>query len=291
MTHEPLHLSFFWDAVEHISRLARALRPARGSAMLVGVGGSGQQPISRLGSFMCGRTYESVEFRKGYGVTEFREDLKKLYVRTGVKGEPLAVTLTEPEELFLADINTVLNSGEIPDLFTRDEMNSIVADMRPLCTQLGILETRDNIRALFLSRVRANLHLILMFSPGARAPCAFAPRCRPLPFREQQLSRSDPSSASKLCSLMDLTPESSPSCSVGSSFRINCRMFPSLINCCTIDWFDRWPEGILPAALRPHVAVGATRSAQPVAVIQRAFGSRDCVRPAPARHRRIEVRR
>ena len=168
VAHEPLYLSFFWDAVEHISRLARALRSSRGSAMLVGVGGSGQQPISRLGSFICGHTYESVEFRKGYGVTEFREDLKKLYVRTGVKGEPLAVTLTEPEELFLADINTVLNSGEIPDLFTRDEMNSIVADMRPLCTQLGILETRDNIRALFLSRVRANLHLILMFSPGAR---------------------------------------------------------------------------------------------------------------------------
>jgi len=29
---------------------------------------------------------------------------------------------------------------------------------------------------------------------------------------------------------------------VGEAFRARCRMFPSLINCCTIDWFDEWPE-------------------------------------------------
>lgn len=27
----------------------------------------------------------------------------------------------------------------------------------------------------------------------------------------------------------------------GSCFRRRCRLYPSLINCCTIDWFDKWP--------------------------------------------------
>ena len=27
----------------------------------------------------------------------------------------------------------------------------------------------------------------------------------------------------------------------GSSFRRHCRLYPPLINCCTIDWFDKWP--------------------------------------------------
>ncbi len=28
---------------------------------------------------------------------------------------------------------------------------------------------------------------------------------------------------------------------IGDDFRRRCRMFPSLVNCCTIDWFDPWP--------------------------------------------------
>ena len=32
---------------------------------------------------------------------------------------------------------------------------------------------------------------------------------------------------------------------IGDSFRNRLRMFPSLINCCTIDWFTAWPEDAL----------------------------------------------
>jgi dynein heavy chain len=32
---------------------------------------------------------------------------------------------------------------------------------------------------------------------------------------------------------------------VGDTLRIRCRQFPSLVNCCTLDWFSRWPEEAL----------------------------------------------
>ena len=32
---------------------------------------------------------------------------------------------------------------------------------------------------------------------------------------------------------------------VGDGLRIRCRKFPSLVNCCTLDWFDQWPEEAL----------------------------------------------
>lgn len=32
---------------------------------------------------------------------------------------------------------------------------------------------------------------------------------------------------------------------VGDAFRRRCRMFPSLVNCCTIDWFVKWPPEAL----------------------------------------------
>ena len=32
---------------------------------------------------------------------------------------------------------------------------------------------------------------------------------------------------------------------VGDILRNRCRNFPSLVNCCTLDWFDNWPEEAL----------------------------------------------
>lgn len=32
---------------------------------------------------------------------------------------------------------------------------------------------------------------------------------------------------------------------IGDQLRIWCRKFPSLIDCCTLDWFSQWPEEAL----------------------------------------------
>ncbi|GIQ91740.1 dynein heavy chain, partial [Kipferlia bialata] len=32
---------------------------------------------------------------------------------------------------------------------------------------------------------------------------------------------------------------------IGAQFRSRIRQFPSLVNCCTIDWFDQWPDDAL----------------------------------------------
>lgn len=32
---------------------------------------------------------------------------------------------------------------------------------------------------------------------------------------------------------------------IGEAFRTRVRMFPSLVNCCTIDWFFEWPQDAL----------------------------------------------
>jgi dynein heavy chain len=32
---------------------------------------------------------------------------------------------------------------------------------------------------------------------------------------------------------------------VGDQFRNRCRQFPSIINCCTIDWYNAWPAEAL----------------------------------------------
>ena len=75
----PLQLVFFMDAIKYIGRIARILRQPRGSAMLVGVGGSGKQSLTRFAAFISDTQCMTIELVRNYGLNEFREDIKKMF--------------------------------------------------------------------------------------------------------------------------------------------------------------------------------------------------------------------
>ena len=90
-------------------------------------------------------------------------------------------------------MNNLLNSGEIPDLLTKDDLEAIIQSVSGQARD----QKANDPYSFFVQRVRSQLHVVLAMSP------------------------------------------------VGSSLRTRMRMFPSLVNCCTINWLNPWPEEAL----------------------------------------------
>ena len=59
------------------------------------------------------------------------------------------------KESFLEDINNILNSGDVPNLYAPDEMERIINGVRPAVKAAGKLDTRDAIFAHYIQTVRS----------------------------------------------------------------------------------------------------------------------------------------
>ena len=88
--------------------------------MLIGVGGCGKYSLTKLSSFLYDYKCLNIEITKKYNLEDFREFLRNLMIACGIQGRTSTFLFTDAqivEESFLEDINNLLNSGDIPNIW------------------------------------------------------------------------------------------------------------------------------------------------------------------------------
>lgn len=175
-----MNLVFFDDALDHLTRVHRTIRLEQGNLLLVGVGGSGKQSLTRLGAFAAGCEVFEITLTRGYDEVAFREDLRTLYGMLG-EGRKVVFLFTDSHvanEGFLELINNMLTSGMVPGLFEQGDKDAAINSVRDEAEKLGISNTPESLWAHYVAQCRSRLHVVLAMSPVGES---LRTRCRNFP--------------------------------------------------------------------------------------------------------------
>ncbi|ESN91800.1 hypothetical protein HELRODRAFT_96436 [Helobdella robusta] len=178
----PMNLVLFDDALDHVTRLHRVLRMSQGHALLVGVGGSGKQSLTKLAAFTAKCEVYEIQLCRGYNEISFREDLKVLYNKLGMENKKIVFLFTDQHVVeeggFLELVNNMLTSGMVPALFGEDEKEQIIGQIRGEGGNKGQTPAKESIWQYFVNKCANNLHVVLTMSPVSDT---LRTRCRNFP--------------------------------------------------------------------------------------------------------------
>ena len=163
-----MDLVLFTIACEHITRIARIVDQPCGNALLVGVGGSGKQSLSKLTAFILGQDVFRIVVTSNYKKDDLKLDIQTAFMKSGVIGQPTMFILTDSQIVkddFLVYINDILSAGYIPELFAKDELDGIIGKIRAEAKSNGVEDAPSPLFNFFVDKVRRNLHMALCFSP------------------------------------------------------------------------------------------------------------------------------
>ncbi|XP_065833043.1 cytoplasmic dynein 2 heavy chain 1-like isoform X2 [Oscarella lobularis] len=179
-----LNILIFKEVLNHLARVDRVLTKPGGSLLLAGRSGVGRRTAVALVCHMHQLQLYTPKLSRGYSLKHFKNDLKTVVQTTGIDGNQLVLLLEDHQFIdpaFLEMVNSLLSAGEVPGLYTPEELEPLLATIRDAAAQENF---RGSLFAYFARRVQANLHVVVVMdssSPDFVKNCesnpAFYTRC------------------------------------------------------------------------------------------------------------------
>ncbi|XP_056138994.1 cytoplasmic dynein 2 heavy chain 1 [Lampris incognitus] len=157
-----LDLLLFWEVFDFVSRVDRVLSQPGGSLLLAGRSGVGRRTATCLVSHMHGYTLHTPKISRSYSLKHFNNDLKMVMQLAGIEGQQVVLLLEDYQFVhpaFLEMVNSLLSSGEVPGLYSPEELEPLLATLKDPASQDGFTGPLYN---YFFYRIQQNLHIVLI---------------------------------------------------------------------------------------------------------------------------------
>ncbi|XP_077154625.1 cytoplasmic dynein 2 heavy chain 1 isoform X4 [Ranitomeya variabilis] len=157
-----LDILLFHEVLDFMSRVDRVLSFPGGSLLLAGRSGVGRRTVTSLVTHMHGATLFTPKISRGYELKHFKNDLKQVMQMAGIEGQQVVLLLEDyhfVHPTFLEMINSLLSSGEVPGLYTLEELEPLLSPLKDQASEDGFT---GPLLSYFTFRVLQNLHIVLI---------------------------------------------------------------------------------------------------------------------------------
>ncbi|KAK3100036.1 hypothetical protein FSP39_013759 [Pinctada imbricata] len=157
-----LDILIFKEVLDNIARVDRVLTLPGGSLLLAGRSGVGRRTAVTLVAHMHQMNLFTPKVHRNYSMKHFKNDLKTVMQQAGIDGEQVVLLMEDHqfiEPQFLEMINSLLSSGEVPGLYTPEELEPLLSPLRDMASEVGFRGTLIN---FYASRIKMNLHIALI---------------------------------------------------------------------------------------------------------------------------------
>lgn len=163
-----MNIVMFTDACHHVAKICRVLRNPKGHILLMGVGGSGRQSLSKLSAYIMNLKIQQIQLTKGYNMNKWRDDIKKIIISL-VENTPCCFLFLDSQiinEQMTEDVSSLLSSGYIVGLpYTPDEQKTIEDTARKICIMNKAMPNKINTLTAVNNRIKENVHVVMSMSP------------------------------------------------------------------------------------------------------------------------------